>query len=216
MFELLVIAGVATLVVGLLAAAESEPDPVMPDDGDEDYGLTDELPDGGDATDLPQPVPGPGLLWMLPGISREGKPKWGGRFAAHRSNEYLHKGIDLGAPRGADIVAPEDGIIVATQGWLGPNTRGVHFLTKRDDGPMLVVGAVEPGSWPTIPGSDSPVGVPVARGQRIARVGIYPKGSTMLHLETWRRDAKRKRRWKRGEPPPDGLLDPTPYVEAMV
>ena len=194
-----------------LTVAESEAAAWEPDDDDDD--------DDDDATDddadadgwPPPPIPPPGLepIWPLPGISRAGKPTWKGGFGKPRGGTKLHAGIDLGAPHLTSIVAPEDGRIIRTQGWDGPGAKAIMFETFRADGPNILFGAVEPDSWP-------PVMLPIIRGMEVAKVGKYPGGSTMLHLETYVRGTKTNKKWFSDKPRPPQLRDPTPYVEMML
>ena len=50
----------------------------------------------------------------------------------------------------------------------------------------------------------------VAKGQQIARVGLWPSGSHMLHLETYARGTRRNKRWF-GKIP-RVLRDPTDFL----
>jgi len=178
---------------------------------------SDATPDEKAAGAEPVPIPPPGFepLWPMPGVSREGKPKAGGRFGVARPlrgqpKTRRHAGVDIGAPHLTSIIAPEDGAIIATQGWQGDNAKAIMFRPFRKGAPLLLFGAVAPDSWP-------PVMLPLIRGMELAKVGMYPHGSTMLHLEAYRRDStKTNKRWFYGKPAPPELLDPTPYLDQMV
>lgn len=102
-----------------------------------------------------------------------------GSFGARRptSADFTrrHQGVDLYAPVGAAVLACEDGVIVAVQGWSGPGTKA---LLVESDGVLLLYGAVAPGSYGAI-------GTTVRRGEKIATIGVYPHGSSMLHFEAW-------------------------------
>lgn len=148
----------------------------------------------------------PGISNPVWPIAREPK-QWtaGGSFGAPRDGgSRLHQGIDLYAPAGTPVIASEDGVIVAVQGWSGPNTKGLLVYNPATD-ITLLYGAVKPGSYGAI-------GTAVKRGDQIAVVGVYPAGSTMLHLEQWQGKLKPPRaRWNPGEPAPS--YDPAPYLE---
>ncbi|MCA9663898.1 MAG: hypothetical protein KC486_36570, partial [Myxococcales bacterium] len=64
------------------------------------------------------------------------------------------------------------------------------------------------------PGSNLPIGTAVKRGQVIAAVGKYPKGSTMLHWEAWKLGTRKPRaRWSEGKPRPADNYDPSDYLK---
>ena len=107
------------------------------------------------------------------------------------------------------MVAPEAGVIVATQRFNGPRAHAV--LLQTDTGPVILLGEVEPGSWAEL---GHEVGSRVAAGQPIATVGINPGGSTMLHMEMYREGTTRNHQWWDRGRPPEVLLDPTAYLEA--
>jgi hypothetical protein len=70
-----------------------------------------------------------------------------------------------------------------------------------------------------IPASHKEFGV--TTGQRVKKgdkLGRIDGGYGMLHLEVYRGDATRtaNSRWWKDDPPPDGLLNPTNYIERMV
>ncbi len=166
----------------------------------------------------PAPSPGAAPLWPLPGRPLGTKVRSARRFGALRKNgTKYHAGIDLGAPEGTVVVAPEDGRLVATQGWDGPNAKAVLLETARPDGPVLFFGAVAPDSWPT-DAEGNLVELDVKRGEQIAVLGRYPgaKRSSMLHFEIYRRGSRNSRKWFVGMSRPNSLRDPTPYVESMV
>ncbi len=118
-----------------------------------------------------------------------------------------HMGVDIKVEKGEPVIAPEAGVIIKTQGWRGPNTRGVLF--QPDVGPMLVFGAVAPGSFP-------PKGTRLERGQQIAIVGEYPDGSEMLHFEVWEHGTQKRGEWFINQPPPPALINPSKYLAATV
>lgn len=144
-------------------------------------------------------------VWPLPDVTRR---RW--TFGASRANgTRRHAGVDLYAPRGSVVLAPESGEVVATQGFNGPNA--VALVMQTDSGPAILFGEVEPGSWTRL---GLEVGSRVEAGQPVATVGINPGGSQMLHLEMYRDGTRRNYRWMAGNPAPEQLLDPTQYLQA--
>lgn len=150
-------------------------------------------------------------VWPLPTVFPKRVYTHGGKaFGASRaSGKRHHVGIDLLAPRGAVVVAPESGTVVATQGFNGPNAHAI--LIQNDSGAVVLLGEVEPGSWNKY---GVKVGSWVAKGQPVADVGINPGGSTMLHFEMYTSGTRKNSRWLVGSPPPANVLDPTAYLQA--
>ena len=156
----------------------------------------------------------PSPVWPLPTVT----PKFatwslgGGRpfGCAADKCERWHAGIDLtGAPDGAPILAPEDALVVGIdRGWSSGSKAA--FL-RTDSGLFLVLGGFKPGSHKEYGVS---TGQRVRRGDKLGRVlGSYG----MIHLETYAAAERTANSvWWRGEPPPEGLLNPTHYVERMV
>lgn len=142
------------------------------------------------------------LVWPI-----DRKPKmWTklGSFGANRSNgTRKHQGIDLAAPKSCSVYAMYDGIITYDQGWSGPNTKAVLVYNEEFD-TTFVYGAVAPNSYPKI-------GTKVKKGEKIAEIGVYPNGSTMLHLEVWKGKLKPPRTiWKKEKP--ENNIDPADYL----
>lgn len=135
---------------------------------------------------------------------------WGARaFAASRKGSAkYHAGIDLKAETGDPVVATEDGVVVATQGWDGPQAKAL--LLQTDSGPVMLYGAIAPNSWKEF---GVGVGTRVKKGQPLGRVGTYPKGSHMLHFEIYREGTTKNYKWYKGDPAPANLLDPTNYLK---
>ena len=150
--------------------------------------------------------------WPLSGVA----PKFalwsfgGGRpFGCKEpSCERWHAGVDLtGAQDRTIVVAPESGQIVAVdRGWSGAS-KAVDLRT--DTGLFVVLGGFIEGS-PAEFGVKA--GTRVSKGQKLGRVlGSYG----MIHLETYTADPDRTTNspWWKGKPPPEGILNPTNYVE---
>jgi len=152
-------------------------------------------------------------VWALQGVA----PKFatwsfgGGRpFGCDDGScERWHAGVDLvGAPHKAIVVAPEAGVIVGVdRGWSGA-TKAVYL----ESGDLFIVlgGLIvkSPAEFSVTKGLE------VRKGQKLGRVlGSYG----MIHIETYTREPGRtgNSQWRKGKPPPDGLLNPTNYVERM-
>lgn len=150
-------------------------------------------------------------VWPLPG--KFAKQVWttgGKRFgAARKGGKRFHAGIDIIAPQGAVVVAPESGTLIASQRFNGPSAHAL--LLQTHTGPVLLFGEVFPGSWTEF---GLRLGSEVEAGQPIARVGVNPGGSTMLHFEAYTRGTRQNHRWFPGQPPPPQLLDPSEYLES--
>lgn len=149
------------------------------------------------------------LIWPL-SHHREPKVYTSGAksFSADRGGGRSHAGIDLPASEGTAVVAPEGGTIVATQGWDGARAKAI--LMETDSGVVILFGAVAPNSWKEF---GLAKGSRVKRGQGVARIGVYPAGSTMLHLEMYTKGTTKNSRWF---PPnyPQNLINPTEYLQA--
>lgn len=151
----------------------------------------------------------PAPVWPLPDVRKRVATYGGLAFAASRKSGLRHHaGVDILAPKGAEVVAPEAGVLVRSQRFNGPQAHALLLQTKT--GPVILLGEVLPGSWSEY-GLD--IGSAVERGQPIARVGINPGGSTMLHYEMYREGTTRNHQWMQGAPPPSELLNPTVYLE---
>lgn len=133
----------------------------------------------------------------------------GGRIWGAPRGDRRHAGVDVYAQRHDVVVSPLPGTVVAHQGWSGPGTRAL--LIESDDGPVMLLGAVAPNSWEEW---GLGIGDHVEIGEPVARVGVYPAGSSMLHFELYVNGTRQNKRWYAGSPPPPGLLDPTPFLEA--
>jgi hypothetical protein len=124
--------------------------------------------------------------------------------------ELWHPGVDLtGAPSGAVVVAPEDGVLDGIDGWI-EGTLAIYLRT--DSGLFLVLGGIS---------KDSPRELGFTIHQRIKRgdkLGTIAGSEVSLHIEAYRADTGRSRpsRWWHDDPPPTGLLNPSSYIERMV
>jgi murein DD-endopeptidase MepM/ murein hydrolase activator NlpD len=180
-------------------------------------------------------IGGAALLLAAAGSKKEGapsKPAWpiinkyaqrvpdrtyrgGNAFGASRpySENYncyrTHGGIDLAGDEGDVLVAMENGTIAATQGWDGPRSKAL--LLQTDRGPVLLYGAIAPNSWKEF---KLEVGSKVKKGQPIARLGVYPQGSTMLHFEKYEKGVKTNAVWCEDRPKPAKMIDPTDYLKS--
>ncbi len=124
-----------------------------------------------------------------------------------KDKKRTHLGVDLDSDYMAPVYAMESGTLTVSQGWDGPETRGLWLETP--SGLAILYGAVAPGTFPKLP-------YEVSKGQKIANIGRYPKGSTMLHLETWIRPVGIPRpEWPWGAPRPANAMDPAEYLSRV-
>jgi len=156
----------------------------------------------------------PAPAWPLPTVA----PKFatwslgGGRpfgCAADRCERW-HAGIDLtNAPDSALIVAPEDALVVAIDRGWSEGSKAAFLRTST--GLFLVLGGFKSGSHRAY---GITAGQQVRKGDKLGHVlGSYG----MIHLETYAAGQRTANSvWWRTEPPPEGLLNPTNYVERMV
>jgi murein DD-endopeptidase MepM/ murein hydrolase activator NlpD len=130
-----------------------------------------------------------------------------GAFGAPRGSDRKHAGVDIPARAQAPVLAVADGVVVAKQGWSGPNAKALlveHVIGGRKV--VVLYGAVAPNS------SKFEIGDSVKAGEEIAKIGVYPKGSSMLHIEAYTEGTKKNYRWFSGQPAPSRLLDVTPIL----
>jgi hypothetical protein len=148
-------------------------------------------------------------IWPIPDVTKQVYVTGGKRFgASRRGGTRYHVGIDILAPQDAIVVAPEAGEIVAWQRFNGPKAHAL--LMETDTGIVILFGEVYPGSWEEF---GLQRGSRVLKGQPIARVGINPGGSTMLHFETYKEGTRTNKRWMADTNPPRELLNPTRYLQ---
>lgn len=161
------------------------------------------------------------VTWPLPTAPK----KWraGGAFGAKRpaigTQTRYHTGTDLAAPPGLTVYAPEDGVVVApNSGWESkkdPKTgewKGVKsIIIQTDSGHTVLLGGIRPDSATVAAGER------VTAGQKVAEVGTYPLGDSMLHVQLYdgslsESQVNARKSWWLGNPPPSKLLDPTDYL----
>jgi hypothetical protein len=156
----------------------------------------------------------PKPAWPLPTVT----PKFatwsigGGRPAncSEDKCERWHAGIDLtNAPDGSLIIAPEDALVIGVDRGWSEGSKATFLRTNT--GLFIVLGGFKQGSHNEYGIKSAQT---VRRGDKLGRVlGSYG----MIHLETYKaEDRKANSVWWASEPPPDGLLNPTNYVERMV
>ena len=172
----------------------------------------------------PASAAGP-LVWPIPGFRSYSRSSFGGdRPSTSAHPDRYHAGVDIHAPRGTVVVAMGPGVVVALQGWQSPTTKQrktmapelVAWRTSRalllelDDGPVVVYGALIADSWQEF---GIGKGSRVSAGAPLARVGTYPKGDTMLHIEARRPGARSAKPWYIAEGVPGTLLNVTPLLD---
>jgi len=142
-----------------------------------------------------------------------------GAFGAVRKFD-VHTGVDLYTFEFTPVISVEDGVVVRVLQFTG---KAVGSPWWRDTWAVLVEGP----SGVVCYGEIHPfviVGVRVVAGSRIgsvkrvldseARSDIPGHLPTMLHLELYKTGTREPVEWRLGEPRPESLLDPTPYLRA--
>lgn len=138
-----------------------------------------------------------------------------GRFGAVRRHD-VHTGIDLYCEIGQEVVAVEDGVVVAIEGFTGPNAddpspwwNDTQAVLVEGESGVVVYGEVSSRVW---------VGMYVRAGSLVGVIETpvlkKDKGrpTTMLHLELMKLGARETVWWGIGEPQPVFLQDPTPHL----
>jgi hypothetical protein len=151
--------------------------------------------------------------------------KFGRDFGASRKStdqktgdiyHRVHVGLDLFANDGDPVVAMEDGTVLATL----PYYKGLGALYVLNDSGIIVnYGEIAMNSWRKH-GIKTGIetGQRITAGQTIANVGVSNDGSHMLHVETFAPETtvdqirQGEMRWIKGDPAPEGVLDPTRYL----
>ena len=156
-----------------------------------------------------------------------------GSFGAIRKHD-IHTGVDLYAKDGDHVGVVESGVIVDIVDFTGSKVIGEDgkpmtwwndtkaVLIKGTSG-VVVYGEIEPFHW-------IQVGQIIERGIGIGQVkAVLPPekirkdiphhSNAMLHIELYTNEVAEKNfRWKSwdiGQPKPEGLLDPTPFLKGM-
>lgn len=139
-----------------------------------------------------------------------------GAFAVKRKH-HIHEGIDLYCQEGDEVIAVEDGIVVAIEDFTGPKAGYPWWL---DTQACLVEGATGVVVYGEIE-TNLEVGTEVKRGQHIGqvkRVLAQDKGRPrdMLHLELHKHGTRQSFEWATDQEKPESLLDPTPFILAAL
>lgn len=180
-----------------------------------------------EALAIAQTTPNPGfdpnkVTWPLE--TRPANWSAGSKFAASRPwgkpQTRFHIGTDLAARLGAAVLSPENGVVVApNSGWemkKNPDGtwRGVKaILIKTDSGRTWLLGGIKPNS------AIVKAGERVTAGQKVAFIGAYPGGDTMLHVSLYdapltEAQVNAQKQWKLGGAKPKNLIDAGPFLEA--
>jgi murein DD-endopeptidase MepM/ murein hydrolase activator NlpD len=140
---------------------------------------------------------------------RVGDGKADRAFGANRSGGRRHAAIDLFANAGDPVVACQEGQIVDFYRFNGANA---WAMIVAHPGVVINYGEVASDSLARL---NLRRGSQVTAGQQIATVGRNPRGSAMLHFETFVPGTQANQRWMTGRPPPTALRDPTRYLLAI-
>lgn len=154
------------------------------------------------------------MTWLWPLECERCMPDEPGRFAAVRKHD-VHTGVDLYALVGSQVVAVEDGIVVAIENFTGPAAGSPWWL---DTKAVLVEGSSGVVCYGEV---DPSVRVDelVRRGSLVGRVLEVlrrDKGRprSMLHVELYEVGVRTTVVWALGQERPAGLLDPTEFLES--
>jgi len=124
---------------------------------------------------------GTDMAWLHPLPSGRTTSDFGMRRHPFTGEETRHKGVDLSAPRGTWIQAPQDGVVlVATEHYEKGEAYGTVLVLRHD------------GEWVTLFSHLGRLAVKqgdkVIRGQRIATVGMTGQTTAPhLHFELWQK-----------------------------
>lgn len=158
------------------------------------------------------PLPTPPASWSA-----------GSNFAARRPwkkdvpQTRNHTGIDLAASPGTPVLAPESGTIVAPNtGWEYNKTTGKGvkaLIMQTDSGLTILLGGIRPNS------AIVKAGQKVQAGEKLAEIGRYPLGDSMLHFTLHNdllseAEVNARKSWPVGQPPPANVIDPASYLGA--
>ncbi len=159
-------------------------------------------------------APEPAPTWIMPDTSPRFADDSVGRCRPSGSCDRGHAGIDLvGANAGDRVVAPE-AVVVENYTGRWTTTKSGHrtiAVYLRSANHFFVLGGVRPKSNEEF---NVEAGDTVSAGQEIGRI---QNGYGMIHFEMYRNEPSRTRnsKWKFGDAPPAGLLNPINYVQAM-
>lgn len=141
-----------------------------------------------------------------------------GAFGVVRKH-HTHEGVDLYAPAGTVVSAVEAGVVVRIEPFTGEHA-GTPWW--HDTWAVFVEGASGVVVYGEIQPQDGLVeGARAAAGQVLGHVIPVlktPKGrpATMLHLELHAPGTREAPAWEHGQPRPDSLLDPTPWLLHLI
>lgn len=138
-----------------------------------------------------------------------------GAFGVKRKH-HIHEGIDLYADEGEPVWAINEGVVTSIYIFTGPVVgmpwwRETWAMAVQDETGSWVYGEIEPDP-------DIHVGDLVRANEllgTVKRVLVKDKGrpTSMLHLERWKLGCiPYTRNWLGGQPQPEFLEDPTPYL----
>lgn len=150
--------------------------------------------------------PLPQASWSVP----IGKYHPGG-FAFVRK-QSVHTGVDLYCKVGETVSAVEDGTVVAVEFFTGPEAGCPWYNTTMA---VLIEGASGVVLYGEIrPNPDLVVGSKIKAGDTVGFVMAVLKidkgnGTSMLHLELYRKGTRQSVWWEHGKPQPTRLMNPT-------
>lgn len=132
------------------------------------------------------------------------------RPAAHADNPTRrHVGLDLFAYAGDQVIAVENGRVIANYPFLQAHTGQMSWaLMIAHPGYVATYGEIQPGAFDIF---DLAIGSNVAGGQFIASIS----DTAQLHFETYDPGIRRNISWHNGDPQPDGIRDPTPFLRDL-
>jgi lysozyme family protein len=133
------------------------------------------------------------------------------RFLASRNGgARFHVGVDLYAIENDEVMACEDGRIVAFYAFYPSSSGEMTYALLVEHANFVINYGEVKQSAPQMYGWQ--VGNLVTRGQPIARVS----STKMTHFETYQLGTRRNYRWNPGQPRPAALLNPTAYLLELV
>jgi len=157
--------------------------------------------------------PLPNASWSVP----IGKYHPGG-FAFVRKHS-IHTGVDLYCPIGQEVALVETGKVVAIEYFTGPEAASPFYNTTMA---VLVEGKSGVVLYGEInPRSDLNIGTTLQAGEVIGTVLPVLKknkgnGTSMLHLELYRKGARKSVWWENGHRQPRQLLNPTELLLEVI